>query len=87
MELGDIYTKLKSFETPWTQCYIGMQDYRLAYPVFNRSGDIVFELCPRSAGAASSSDPNEADDGMQNGGASDSTDEQASSSESSGKHR
>lgn len=37
------------FEKAWLSCYPGMSAYKLAHPVFNRRGDLLFELRPQSS--------------------------------------
>ena len=54
IDFTDVLARLKAFEGPWKQSYIGMHACALAHPVFNRAGDVIFELHPQAQGAASS---------------------------------
>ena len=45
--------RLRAFEGPWKEGYVGMHACALAHPVFTRAGDALFELRPQAEGAAS----------------------------------
>ena len=52
VDLKDAVAELKLFEQVWHSCYPGMAAYNLAHPVFNRKGDLLFELRPQTSPTA-----------------------------------
>lgn len=59
INLDEAIGQFVHFEKTWRSCYPGMFAYRLAHPVFNRRGDLLFELLPHSTSTplVASSDP------------------------------
>ena len=52
VDLKDVVAELQLFEQVWHSCYPGMGAYDLAHPVFNRNGDLLFELRPQTSSTA-----------------------------------
>ena len=48
IDLEGVLGEFKSFEGSWSSVYPGTSAYTLAQPVFNRHGDLLFELRPHS---------------------------------------
>ncbi len=53
IELSGVLSEFKAFEGTWQSVYPGTSAYTLAQPVFNKKGDILFELRPYSQLSAS----------------------------------
>ncbi|EKM54032.1 uncharacterized protein PHACADRAFT_257621 [Phanerochaete carnosa HHB-10118-sp] len=53
IELDKAVAEFSYFTSSWESCYPGMSSYTLTQPVFNRSGDLLFELRPPASDAQS----------------------------------
>ena len=53
IDLAGVLSEFKTFEGTWGTIYPGTSAYTLAQPVFNRHGDLLFELRPHAQLSAS----------------------------------